>query len=707
MATSNGHGTANDTTSATAAVTDAKCNATAVEPQDASSIPKQVVSSSATAVTHELSLRDEHVRSLVALELPVYARDSNMERVLETVGGLAHLQQTHENKSQFLPVKLRPREPSCKPLFADLTKTQTILLRVKRRRQPQPQLQLQPQDDGDGTDATPKLDAHVVGLVREKYVCEGMADFQYLTAKRFFPAPDAATLERTRATSVCRPSPAQVTWKATLRPYLHVEQESRLEMVPEVFSKVDLPLKYEFRQRSGYQPAETPKKPSSTMTYLNFHDDAPAPATPKPENPVVRRRPVGAHDGVDDAVLRMLQEKLALKPIWLRPKLFVGLDLVERRAARRLLRKLCYVFVDGPWRGSWIRMGYDPRADPDAARYQVIELRNNRELVHSKVTHPSRKRTKKFSGVNPKGPRIVKVTQTSEHDNAQAGKRRRKERFARGETRRSFLVDPSAMTSAGGVADSVDGEGGEGSDSDGDDLADTASMASGSGHAGSSHEKTYEIFGVPLTSANVLFQLDEIDDDDVAAWVACFPKLARPTLLGGWYSTHMFLPLREMVRYRIAALVGRSKAELETRQKRIDVLKKQALIECDEQRPGRGDATAAADEDGSVTLEELQAMENGADATEPSGNATAEVNGKKDRDGTMDEGEEDDEEEEDDEKQAANAAAGRLAAQAPAEEDDDEEDDEEDDEQQAEEREGEGKEEEQAAGQQRATEYTF
>ncbi|KAF1324666.1 Rna polymerase iii transcription factor, partial [Globisporangium splendens] len=643
----------------------------------------------------ELSLRDERIRSLVALELPVYA--TSMERVLETVGGIDQLQHTHESKSQFLPVKLRPTEPSCKPLFADLTKTQTILLRVKRTRPQKAKGKAATESVGQAgagdttttaaTDAdAPRIEAEIVGLVQEKYVCEGMADFQYFTKRTFYPtteisdsvnsfnvsvncarssagiAPFASAdpttstneMETHVDTSICKGSATQAALKASLQPYLRVKDERELEMIPEVFSKVDLPLKYEFRQRSGYQPTEVAKKASSTMTYLNFHDDTPAPAEPKPENPVVRRRPVGANEAVDDHVLRILQNKLAEKPIWLRPKLFVGLDFLERRAARRILRKLCYVFVDGPWRGSWIRMGYDPRKSNDSAKYQVIELRNNRELVHAKVTHPSRKRTKKFSGINPKGPRIVKVTQTSENENAQASKRRRKERFLRGETRRSYLVDgfdadapsgepPSqqqqqqqysggaaAGTAAGGDREreragdaSYEWDSDENDHEDlaeGDDAVSVTSSATsttrggggdddGMNHMGApststtssitsprhtsassgptaahnNGDKTFEIFGVPLTSANVLFQLDEIDDDEVCEWTRQFNMLETPSLLGGWFSTHMFLPLREIIRYRIAALVGRSKADLDARRKRIEALKRQALSDYKDQ----------------------------------------------------------------------------------------------------------------------------
>ncbi|OWY98705.1 hypothetical protein PHMEG_00030466, partial [Phytophthora megakarya] len=362
-------------------------------------------------VTHKLNLHEESVRPLVGLELPVYGSD--MKKVLEIVNGLPSLQQAHETKNQFLPVKLRPTEPSCKPLFADLTKTQMVLLRVKRSRAKRKRTALaeEKKEENNDTEAIAadgsRITAEVVGLIKEKYVCEGMADFQYFTAKSFYPTlkpdKDALTVVANATDAVetavmnsavvengplSRPSMKQRELQDCLRPYLAVENETQLELIPEVFSKVDLPLKYEFRQRSGYQPTTAPKKPSSTMTYLNFHDDTPAPAGPKPEKPVARRRSVGVDDnGVDAHVMEVLQNKLEQKPVWLRSKLFDGLDAFERRAARRLLRKLCYVFVDGPWRGSWIKMGYDPRAPEEvesASRYQVVELRNNRELVHSK-----------------------------------------------------------------------------------------------------------------------------------------------------------------------------------------------------------------------------------------------------------------------------------------------------------------------------------
>ncbi|KAL3660589.1 hypothetical protein V7S43_014344 [Phytophthora oleae] len=700
--------------------------------------PAELTSDSTSATTvsrrpytinHELSLHGDGIRPLVALELPVYGSD--MKKVLETVNGLPSLQQAHETKSQFLSVKLRPSEPSCKPLFADLTKTQMVLLRVKRsrtKRKRNEAVEEKKEENNENEAITAdgyRIKAEVVGLVKEKYVCEGMADFQYFTARSFHPTlkpdKDALTVVANTTDSVetavmnsavvengplSRPSMRQRDLQDCLRPYLAVENETHLEMIPEVFSKVDLPQKYEFRQRSGYQPTAAPKKPSSTMTYLNFHDDTPAPAGPKPEQPVVRRRSVGVDDnGVDAHVMEVLQGKLEQKPVWLRSKLFDGMDAIERRSARRLLRKLCYVFVDGPWRGSWIKMGYDPRLPEgveSASRYQVVELRNNRELVHSKVTHATRKRMKKFVGASSgnanaegghvKGPRIVKVTQTSALENAQAAKRRRKERFTRGETRRSYLVEPtvpgssssavpgssppqaSPASNSGNEWDSEE----EQDDKDSDAANDNVD-ANGTSSATGTSEKVYEIFGVQLTSANVLFQIDEIDDGEVREWTTQFAKQTTPSLLGGWYPTQMFLPLREIIRLRIAAMVGRSKAELDTRRKRLDVLKKQALSDYAEELGGRstkeksnGSAAAskgaeAEEEDEELAFERALIQERNAGSNVEKLSAGTETE------------KQDEEEDEDLEEENENNGVGRSRATFDEDEEmDDENEDEED-----------------------------
>lgn len=36
---------------------------------------------------------------------------------------------------------------------------------------------------------------------------------------------------------------------------------------------------------------------------------------------------------------------------------------------------MAYYFINGPWRISWVKFGYDPRKDPTARIYQTLDYR--------------------------------------------------------------------------------------------------------------------------------------------------------------------------------------------------------------------------------------------------------------------------------------------------------------------------------------------
>merc|ERR1712137_84908 len=67
-----------------------------------------------------------------------------------------------------------------------------------------------------------------------------------------------------------------------------------------------------------------------------------------------------------------------------------------------------------------------------------------------------------------------------------------------------------------------------------DEKEDNESIDNASnGTALGDSKKGFAIFGVQLTSANVLFQLEEIDDVEVREWIAQFARQSEPSLLGG------------------------------------------------------------------------------------------------------------------------------------------------------------------------------
>ena len=51
----------------------------------------------------------------------------------------------------------------------------------------------------------------------------------------------------------------------------------------------------------------------------------------------------------------------------------LGVFFLSSRSHTELLSRLCYRFRNGPWKGTWVKRGYDPRKDPNARQYQVLD----------------------------------------------------------------------------------------------------------------------------------------------------------------------------------------------------------------------------------------------------------------------------------------------------------------------------------------------
>ena len=51
----------------------------------------------------------------------------------------------------------------------------------------------------------------------------------------------------------------------------------------------------------------------------------------------------------------------------------------------RSLYQVAYAFSNGPWRHSWIKLGYDPRMEPLARKYQVVDYRVSEDKTRGKL----------------------------------------------------------------------------------------------------------------------------------------------------------------------------------------------------------------------------------------------------------------------------------------------------------------------------------
>ena len=55
-----------------------------------------------------------------------------------------------------------------------------------------------------------------------------------------------------------------------------------------------------------------------------------------------------------------------------------------------ILSYLAYYCLSGPWRGMWVRYGYNPQKDPSARQYQIIEYRI-KSTAFDKIAVPGQK----------------------------------------------------------------------------------------------------------------------------------------------------------------------------------------------------------------------------------------------------------------------------------------------------------------------------
>ncbi|KAJ3807736.1 RNA polymerase III transcription factor IIIC subunit-domain-containing protein [Lentinula aff. lateritia] len=82
---------------------------------------------------------------------------------------------------------------------------------------------------------------------------------------------------------------------------------------------------------------------------------------------------------VDKNILKKLDELFAQRPVWTRASLFNQTSATiakEIHNSKVILPLVCYVFHDGPWRDTLVKLGYDPRKDPEGRFYQRLYFRN-------------------------------------------------------------------------------------------------------------------------------------------------------------------------------------------------------------------------------------------------------------------------------------------------------------------------------------------
>ncbi|CAL8098072.1 unnamed protein product [Calicophoron daubneyi] len=303
----------------------------------------------------------------------------NIDKAVEMLGGREEILNTIGCKSHRLKLCFRPHMAYAKPAWGDATHVTGLLLRVRRCR--------------NKKTGEIKIMPTLLGRVNRLYKFEGMADYQYGPFERIpqcsAEAQDSSTFGENEKFRVFYEDLVIREPTATLDPYL--SRDTPLYLPPLLFSRQDTPFAYNFAPRyksSEYIKLEekSQKLPVARKARPNYGCivtlQDPSPMQP---NPMAVERFMDRKLDTNRISLQM-DQLFKERPVWLRNGLIQNVRCHPRTPTFKYsLPCKGYYMPQGPWGRSWIRFGYDPRADPEARFYQVIDFRLHSHVMIRKV----------------------------------------------------------------------------------------------------------------------------------------------------------------------------------------------------------------------------------------------------------------------------------------------------------------------------------
>ncbi|KAJ7283802.1 RNA polymerase III transcription factor IIIC subunit-domain-containing protein [Mycena rebaudengoi] len=363
-----------------------------------------------------------------SIEYPGYVRPTSVPTAVQNLGGQTALDNAFKRSAAkndaVLELRLRPGNPFAHPIPGDVVPTAHLLLKVVKRKRKN-------RMDSDDGALQGEYTATVVGNVSKTVRFRGMADYQYQPdmndpVSKLRLAMDNMDVEAIRSYTIppetadyMVPAPGPSSQggdvdmnldpelmgmpqpENTLAPNQQMRSNLRL-FPPPLFSRQTLPQHYNFKSNSASmvstsvdeETGEEKKRLINKMRWKGFgpltvaYSDRNVPDKPAPNVNDARHQ-------VSEALLKRVQEVFAERPIWTRAALFNQVSALEARDilkkvahSKLLLALVCYVFNDGPWRDTLVRLGYDPRKHPEARFYQRLYFRNaNHPIVRVSIVN--------------------------------------------------------------------------------------------------------------------------------------------------------------------------------------------------------------------------------------------------------------------------------------------------------------------------------
>ncbi|KAF8592376.1 hypothetical protein K439DRAFT_1655910 [Ramaria rubella] len=362
---------------------------------------------------HAYPLSQQHFYSV---EYPGYVASASVPRAIRTLGGQACIDRAfrrvkrNEDLGNLVDLKFRPENPFSHPVPGDVTTTNNLLLKVVKRKR------RQINSSEDILAETGEYTAELVGNIPKTLRFRSLADFQYqpnmsdpiAQLRMSMDKLDARAIKEFRfgvekeeysvsdvSIPTLDPVLLQEGQSSTLR---NPESFSNLRLMPPpVFSRQGIPQMYNFKQNpmaivdiSVDEATGQEKKRYINRFRWKSWSVVPISMSEKEVPTRPSKQVEEMRSSANPDLCNGLQKHFEERPAWTKLALlnqFSHLDAREISNTKYLIPLFCYVFIDGPWRDTLMKFGYDPRTDISSRFFQRIYFRNvNNPTVRPSVT---------------------------------------------------------------------------------------------------------------------------------------------------------------------------------------------------------------------------------------------------------------------------------------------------------------------------------
>ncbi|KAJ2613153.1 tau 95 subunit of transcription factor TFIIIC [Coemansia sp. RSA 1365] len=317
-------------------------------------------------------MADRHAlpeHTLLSVEYPGYVVDT--DKAIESIGGSKKLaRDTTENVGMPIELRYRYNDPTSHPINGEIIPTQNLLVKVTRRVR-------RPKGKNDTTTREERTNttAEVVAIIDKTVRFRKLADFQYLTTKadpisQFSGAFMNINVDELKQFGASDVFDKTIGAGAGYIPAPFIDYNGWPSQYRVMSSqKLQKPNEEPAAEDPTHKLRNPRNKSEFNRVYVKFHTD-PTPMCALPE--VEKDRVL-----VPANIAKKVEEILAETPIVSRNVMDVLMPSEECGGLKTIAFMPIYAYLmdSGPWRSCWIRFGYDPRTDPEACKYQILDVR--------------------------------------------------------------------------------------------------------------------------------------------------------------------------------------------------------------------------------------------------------------------------------------------------------------------------------------------